>query len=273
MCNPAVETCVLISKSQGDMAIIAMSVLGFMSILFLLTLWKTPAFEFLMAFIFGKELAFITNRSNQGIFRTAKPTAEGMLKIPRIGEIMVEPNSGITERVCGRRIYISFGEFASTLPLWWVQAVNWIKREHQDKARPVHNSEDLGDKIGLKFDPLTKQWVQKEIPANQEDKEANKGIVKVTPWYALRFHELSYMFPYNITPALIESKTAHEIAKKQRMNNLINGMTLIYVGVGVLILVIAAYVAYQYFGHSAAQAPVQQMPNMAGNLIKVNMSV
>jgi hypothetical protein len=261
VCIPAQEACVLIAQKTADYAVMLLSVGGFFFIILLFVLWKTPAMEFLMAFMTGKSVVLVTNRSNHARFRTAKANSEGMLQVKKVGPVMVEPNSAMLERISGRPLYICFGEFASTLPLWWVSVINFLKRKHQDDPKPLHNSSDLGGRIGMKFNDNTLQWDHVEVT------EENVSI-QIKPYYAVRMHELANMFPYNITPALMESKTVHEIAKKQRMWNALSTQMLIWVAMAVLILVIAAYIAYHLFGGSGS-GQVPQAAQVTGNVMKV----
>src|SRR3990167_5877996 len=122
--------------------------------------WKTPALEYIISIITGKSLVLITNRSNQVKIRTAKANAEGILTIKGVGPALIAENSHIVDRISGRPLYILHGEFASTIPTWWVSAINYLKRKGIKDEKPLHNSIDYAKEIGLKFDELKGAWVK-----------------------------------------------------------------------------------------------------------------
>ena len=70
--------------------------------------------------------------------------------------------------------------------------------------------------------------------------------IKIKPYKTIKIHDLAYMFPFNITPALIESRTQHLIGLKQAM---FNKMTPQLVMMFIMILMgstLAAVIAYKF---------------------------
>src|SRR3990167_4738695 len=111
--------------------------------------------------------------------------------------------------------------------------------------------------------------MKKEIPRRQEaeEKELEENKIAIMPYETIKIHDLANMFPFNITPALIESKIQHALAAKHRMQEMARNFiifTLILMFGGV----IAGYVAYKLFGGTGTEAQeVKVVIDYAGNLI------
>src|SRR3990167_1703369 len=110
---------------------------------------------------------------------------------------------------------------------------------------------------------------QNEVKQREEQEEANfeREEIAIMPYETFKLHDLANMFPFNITPALIESKIQHELAAKHKMQEMTRNfviMTLIVMIGGT----IAAYIAYKFFGGAGAgPQEVKVTVDYAGNLI------
>lgn len=238
--------------------------------------WKTPALEFIIAIITGKSVAYGTNRSQQGKFHTAKLSSEGLLDIRKVGSIGVSENSHTIERTSGRPLYFFFGEFASTLPGWWVYTVNRLKLFFSRKKEKINNIEDLAYQIGLKFNPETDSWDAFKKPITQaghyaRDEEGQIIEIPIRPYNTIKMHDLANMFPFNITPSLIESKIVHKVAAKQKFLNALNTQFIIAAGIFLIIAVVAGYMAYKFFGGGAPEVHVVVDP--VGNVLRTSTNL
>lgn len=72
--------------------------------------------------------------------------------------------------------------------------------------------------------------------------------IDVKPYETFALHDLANMFPFNITPALIESKIAHSVAAKQRMFNSLTPQMMMMVVTVMIGGVIAAVIAWKFIG-------------------------
>lgn len=237
-CTAGAE-CVGLTKSWATIYFFG----SYISIMLLLLLfwifWKTPALEYIIAIITGKSLVLVTNRSNQGKIRTAKPNAEGILDIKKVGPVLVSENSNIVDKISGRPLYIVHGEFASTIPTWWVSVVNFLKKDGEESGKPLHHAGDYADKIGLKFNETSGRWEKKDDTT--ESKE-----IRIEPYRTLNLSQLANMFPYNITPALVESDKEYALAKQMKFWKTDTGKIMIYAMV-LIIVVIAGYLALKLY--------------------------
>lgn len=263
-CVEGVE-CVGITKTWASIYFFG----TWLSVMFLLLLfwifWKTPALEFITAIISGKSLALVTNRSNQGRIRTAKPNAEGILDISKTGPALIAENSHIIDRISGRPMYLVHGEFASTVPTWWVSVMNFLKRRGIKSGKPLHNSSDYGKEIGIKFNKELGMWekVNEKIP--NED-------IPIKPWLTLNLSQLANMFPYNITPALVESNKEYALARQMKFWKTDTGRIMIYAMV-LIIVVIAGYLALKLYPGLGGAKDIHVVVDSAGNILQANQSL
>ena len=111
--------------------------------------------------------------------------------------------------------------------------------------------------------------MKKEIPRRQEaeEKELEENKIAIMPYETIKIHDLANMFPFNITPALIESKIQHALAAKHKMQE----MTRNFIIFALILMIggtIAAYIAYKFFcGQGAGPQEVKVTIDYAGNLI------
>lgn len=228
-------------------------------ILFIIFLfWKTPAMEFLLSWITGRSVVLVANRSNQGRFRLGKTNAEGMLDVSRSGPVVITENSYIIEQISGRPMYIVFGEFAATLPLWWIGIVNKLKKLARLKGKDLNNSSDLGEVMGRVYNESSGKWEKTTI-----GDEENKNI-EVEPWITLKLSDLANMFPWNITPALIYSKIEYSLARQMKFWKTDTGRLVTYVTVFIM-LIVGAYLAYKFFGGGAPKVSI--VVDQAGKIL------
>ena len=95
----------------------------------------------------------------------------------------------------------------------------------------------------------TKNEIELEKLEKKEDKlfEKEKKI-EVLPYQTFKISDLANMFPFNITPALNESKIAHAVAAKQRMFNSMNPQMAMMIITILMGGVIAAVIAWKFIG-------------------------
>lgn len=110
--------------------------------------------------------------------------------------------------------------------------------------------------------------LKEEIPEREktEEKEIDEGKIIIRPYETFKLHDLANMFPFNITPALIESKIQHALAAKHKMQE----MTRNFVILALIIMIggtIAAYIAYKFFGGQGEEQQVKVIVDYAGNII------
>ncbi len=214
-----------------------------LAMLFMLGLF-TPALIFLKAKFKKASLIYVTGRGQTGQFMIASGKFQGIADIKGVGPFIITENSHTIERKSKLSLFFAFGEFAATLPMQFAYIVQYLR----DSGKKVTNIDDLAQIAGMKFDDVTKAWVK--IPEEDLTEEEKKNIkemeVAVQPYKTIRMHDLAYMFPFNITPALIESKTQHMIGLKM---NFFNKMNMQYVMMFIMILMgttLAAVIAFKF---------------------------
>lgn len=127
-----------------------------------------------------------------------------------------------------------------------------IKRKAPDNSRERELLEEL----------------QKEILKRKkaEEKEFKEEKVVIRPYETIKLHDLANMFPFNLTPALIESKIQHSLAAKHKMQEMTRNF-IIFTLILLIGGVIAAYIAYKFFGGNVGANEVRVTVDYAGNLI------
>src|SRR3990167_9261576 len=122
------------------------------------------------------------------------------------------------------------------------------------------------------FDKRNYQAVQiqvkeviKEVPRDSyyfANPPQNKEFITIEPHSTFKVHDLANMFPFNITPALIESKIQHAIAAKQSM---LNRLTPQFVIMFIMILIgatVAGVILWKFMGGGQQEVIVKLAPGL-----------
>ena len=206
--------------------------------------FTTPALIFLKAKLRKQCLIYCVNRGQTGKFLVANPKYQGIVDIKKVGPYIITENSHTIEQKSKVPFFFGFGEFAATLPLEYAQLIQNLRKS----GKKISNIDDLAEYAGMEFDNTEKVW--KQTPEENLTPGRKKLIdelkVKIEPFKTISLHNLAYMFPFNITPALIESKTQHMIGIKMHMFNKLN---IQYVLMFIMILMgttLAAVIAFKF---------------------------
>lgn len=90
----------------------------------------------------------------------------------------------------------------------------------------------------------------------------NTEYVTIEQYETFKVHDLANMFPYNITPALIESKIQHAIALKQSM---LNRLTPQFVLMFIMILIgasVAFVIIWKFMGAGSQEVVIKLAPGL-----------
>ena len=244
--------CMVMTKNIY-LVFIAFAVLAaiFLLILFMVGFF-TPAMIFLKAKFKKASLIYSVNRGQIGEFLIASGKFQGIADVKKVGPYIITENSHTLEKKSKIPFYFAFAEFASTLPLNFASLVQKLR----ERGLKITNVSDLAKLAGLKFDNETKVWKsidEKDFTQKQED------IIneEITPYQTIKLHDLAYMFPFNITPALVESKIQHMLGLKQQM---FNKMTPQFVMMFIMILMgatLAAVIAFKFLQTGDATGTVE----------------
>lgn len=253
--------CYVMTKEVYQISIASYVTAAIFLIFIIFIFWRTPAMTFLKAWFTGKPVSYITNRSQRGKFITSKNKYEGMIDIRGLGPVMVTENSHTIETTSGRPLYFIFGEFAATIPLWFAAVITNLKKRFSKDKEKLSNSEDLGHKIGLKYDNKTNKWTREKPKTKNED-------IKIKSFQTFKLHDLANMFPFNVTPAMIESRIVHAIAAKQKFWNTLNPQTMFLIIALLMGGVLAAVIAYKFMGGGVPEVKVTI--DQAGQVLMAN---
>jgi len=111
---------------------------------------------------------------------------------------------------------------------------------------------------------------KEDIEKKESELLENDNKIEVKPYETFKLHELANMFPFNITPALIESKIAHAIAAKQRMFNTLTPQMAFMIITLLIAAAIAAVILYKFMGGGAPEVIVKLDPGL--QMIKGNLT-
>jgi hypothetical protein len=205
-------------------------------------LWLTPMGTFLWGKVMKRDVHLLCNRGQKGKFVTAKANAQGMTEIKKVGSIVISDGSYIRDSRSGLNLYISFAEFASTIPLWYAYVIQDLRSRGYD----VNNIDDLRALAGDDGTGLLPEQINyisnysASLPAEVKEK-LNSEMICVRPYKTIKINELLHMFPFNITPSSVESRLQHMIALKQGLfNSLMRGDVLKFA----LVIIIGGAVAF-----------------------------
>ncbi len=214
--------CLIITNNQYYIFIAIFYIAAILILILVLVGFMTPAIVFLKAKFTRGSLIYTVNRGQMGQFLIAKTKFQGIADVPKVGPFIITENSHTIELKSKTPFYFAFGEFAATLPLEYATIVEQLR----EKGTKITNIEDLAKLVGLEFDDTKKTWKATKEGA-LKDKDGYALSEQITPYKTIQLHNLAYMFPFNITPALVESKIQHMIGLKQAMFNKLTPQTVI----------------------------------------------
>lgn len=240
----AAGECIVMTKGVYQVFVGLAVLSGLLLLIIILVSFMTPAMIFLKAKFKKASLIYVVNRGQVGQFMIATGKYQGIADVKGTGPYIITENSHTVEKKSKLSFYFAFGEFGATLPLQFAHIVQYLR----DTGKKVTNIDDLAELSGMKFNPETKAWDKiPEGELTEEEKIKIKELkVEIAPYKTIRIHDLAYMFPFNITPALIESKTQHMIGLKMQF---FNKMNMQYVMMFIMILMgttLAAVIAFKF---------------------------
>ena len=121
------------------------------------------------------------------------------------------------------------------------------------------------DKRNANVQPIQVKEVIKEVPRDSyyfSTPKESKEFITIEPFATFKVHDLANMFPFNITPALIESKIQHAIAAKQSM---LNRLTPQFVIMFIMILIgatVAGVILWKFMGGGQQEVIVKLAPGL-----------
>ena len=250
----AAGDCLVITNTQYYIFISIFVIAGLLLVMLLLVGFFTPALVFLKAKFKKASLVYSVNRGQIGKFLIASNKFQGIADCKGVGHYIITENSNTLESKSKTPFYFAFGEFAATLPLEFAQIIQYLR----DKDKKVSNITDLAEMAGMKFNETKKSW--EKIPEDKLTEEQKQKIedieIAIQPYKTINLSNLAYMFPFNITPALMESKTQHMIGLKMSM---FNKMNMQYVLMFIMILMgvtLASVIAFKFLKSGDVQAAV-----------------
>ena len=238
----AAGECLVITNTQYYIFISIFVIAALLLVILLLVGFFTPALIFLKAKFKKASLVYSVTRGQIGKFLVASNKFQGIADCKGVGPYIITENSNTLESKSKTPLFFAFGEFAATLPLEFAQIVQYLR----DTGKRVSNISDLAEMAGLKFNEDKKSWVKIEKPTPEQQKRIDDIKVAIEPYKTINLSNLAYMFPFNITPALMESKTQHMIGLKMSM---FNKMNMQYVLMFIMILMgvtLAAVIAFKF---------------------------
>ena len=266
----AAGKCLVITNTQYYIFIAIFIIAALLLTILLLVGFLTPALIFLKAKFKKASLVYSVNRGQIGKFLIASNKFQGIADVKGVGPYIITENSHTLEEKSKTQLFFAFGEYAATLPLEFAKIVQYLR----DTGKKVTNISDLAGMIGMEFNDQTKAWV--EIPTENLTEEQKKTIeeleVTIDPYKTIKLHDLANMFPFNITPALMESKTQHMIGLKMSM---FNKMNMQYVLMFIMILMgatLAAVIAFKFLksgdtsGVVETRTIIERVVQTSGNL-------
>ena len=266
----AAGKCLVITNTQYYIFIAIFIIAALLLTILLLVGFLTPALIFLKAKFKKASLVYSVNRGQIGKFLIASNKFQGIADVKGVGPYIITENSHTLEEKSKTQLFFAFGEYAATLPLEFAKIVQYLR----DTGKKVTNISDLAGMIGMEFNDQTKAWV--EIPKEKLTEEQKKTIeeleVTIDPYKTIKLHDLANMFPFNITPALMESKTQHMIGLKMSM---FNKMNMQYVLMFIMILMgatLAAVIAFKFLksgdtsGVVETRTIIERVVQTSGNL-------
>lgn len=236
-CLKAAE-CIIITNTQYYIFISIFIIAGLLLAMLMLVGFMTPAMIFLKAKIKKLSLIYSVNRGQVGKFLIASGKFQGIADVKGVGPFIITENSHTIEQKTKIPFYFAFGEFAATLPLTYASLIQGLR----DRGEKVVNIDDLAELSGMEFDDKKKVWKGKD----KSQKQIDYLTEEIKPYKTIKLHEMAFMFPFNITPALVESKIQHMIGLKQAM---FNKMTPQFVMMFIMIMMgatLAAVIAFKF---------------------------
>ncbi len=257
--------CLVITNTQYYVFIGVFVVMGIFLFMLFMVGFFTPAMIFLKAKLKKAVLIYSVNRGGVGQFLVGTGKFQGIADVAKIGPFIITENSHTLEKKSKTPMYFAFGEFAATLPLNFAQLVQRLRK----RGYKITNISDLSQLAGMKFDNDKKTWTMDEDATDQQKQITKELEIDIRPYQTIKIHDLANMFPFNITPALIESKTQHMIGLKQFM---FNKMTPQFVMMFLMIMIgtsLAAIILWKFMGPGATPQAIQGGTTIIERVVQV----
>lgn len=251
----------MIAINPSDLIILgSFSALGIISTIALFLVFKfTPAKTFLMAWLHGNPIGYVSHRHGIGEFIEGKIKDKGFIDFKHVGPVMMTENSHSFEQKSKRPIFNVFSEFASSIPKEFYAFVT----ELRSLGFPVRNSDQYKALVNFisrgKYDEvLDKLEISEEKRKKlivQMTKIRDEGI-SIEPWKTYNIKELADLFPNNINPSFITLKVDNAV-NRQRKADKFRQQMLITGAIAFFIVVIGGVIALKFIGATNPEVTVQ----------------
>ena len=260
--------CVVITKTVLNVLYGLGILAGILLLIVMLVSFFTPAIIFLKAKFKKGSLIYCINRGQQGQFLIATHKHQGIADVKGVGPFIISENSHTIEKKSKTAFFFAFGEFSATLPLEYAHIIQYLK-DNEDK---ITNIDDLAGLIGMKFDEKNKKWYKPGKLSKEAQVRVKEMNMLIKPYKTIKLHDLAYMFPFNITPALIESRTQHLIGLKQAM---FNKMTPQLVMMFIMIMMgatLAAVIAFKFLQSGDVASSTVETRTIIERVVSANLT-
>jgi len=217
-------------------------------VLYIFIMVKTPAWTFFIANLSGKPIIRAITPTGSGTFRRVKKIDAGCGDIPE-GTFKLMENSYTRDTKSKVPIFDAFTTHGTTVNKQFAAIVEELRlkgfvinnfKQYEQLVGIASNKED-GDKY---INSFTKEEEKERAIKLVETLRDPKFRIDIKTFKSYRMHELSNMFPFNLSPTFIREKA---IAYNQRvvakMGQKKDWMVL---GVVAMIVIIGAALAYKF---------------------------
>lgn len=245
---------------------VLLALVGIQMVLMIAMAWFTPAMTFLKAKIRKTPLIYVVGRAQNGAFMAGKMRQNGVIDVKNVGPFTLSERSHTIEKKSGIPLFFAFNGFTGTMPPEWAAVVNELREKGyeltvwDDYAAIVNAALGVWPDEGE--DPEAKSrkekiraFALKNMPDIKEgDKRTDEEIIKwlgdydllITPYTTFPLHELQNMFPYTLSPELIETQTQFKLLEQRRRMERLGKEQAMVILVLFFAFVLAAVIAYKF---------------------------
>lgn len=235
----------------------------------LFILIKTPAWTFLLANLTGKPILRAITPTASSRFYRAKRIEAGCADLPD-GPFKLMPGSYVRDTKSNVPIFDAFTENATTVTKEYAAIIETLR----EKGFIINNFEQYKQLVEIASNKADAEGYIKSIEKDEDKARAQKLVkllqdpafrVDIKAFRSYKMHELSNMFPYNLSPTFIKEKA---VAYNQRIVSKINQkkdymlMAMVF-----LIFVIGAALAYKFMAGGSCNCVCQAAKAGASNVV------
>ena len=237
----------------------------------------TPAMTFLKAKFTKQPLIYIVGRDQRARFARGKVQQSGIADVKGVGPFILSERSHTIDTKSGLPIFYAFAGYAATPPPDWVAVMERLREMGfelnywRDYDMLVKASTGKKPKLDVqvekdaweKLREVLRSLSSMDTMTDEEMLEqASKLQLEIIPARTFKLHDLVNMFPYTLTPELVESQTQYKLQEqRRRLERISREQAMIYLMI-LFGFALASFIAYKFLKSDSQTCRLELPPGL-----------